>query len=42
MEREKAEKEGREIIDPYEGGPEGRGLVEVVDDRDSSEERFTD
>ena len=33
MERERAEKEGREIIGPYEDAPEGRDLVELPDRR---------
>lgn len=38
MERERAEKEGREIIGPYEGGPEGSDLVETPVDRIGSGE----
>lgn len=32
MERERAEHEGREILGPAEGAPEGRDVVRVADD----------
>lgn len=38
MERERAEKEGHEIIGPYEDGPDGRDLVETPADRIGSDD----